>query len=107
MFLVTDFQVRRNGLNDFLRRANFVCTKFVDKITNKATNKRDRDTFQNDLRSTVRDVAIVAVAAPILGANWPERLEAPGSNELDGGNDIVLELIPGSRLVQSDPEVLP
>jgi hypothetical protein len=52
-------------------------------------------------------LAIVAVAAPILGANWPERREAPGSNELDGGDDIVLELIPGSRLVQSDPEVLP
>ncbi len=51
-------------------------------------------------------LAIVAVAAPILGANWPERLATSSSNELDGGNDIVLELIPGSRSpIQSDPEV--
>ena len=51
-------------------------------------------------------VAIVAVVTPILGSNWPERIAASGSNQLDGGNDIVLELIPGSRSIQSDPEVL-
>jgi MFS family permease len=46
-------------------------------------------------------LAIVAVAAPILGSKWPERLATPSSNELDGGNDVVLELIPGSRSIQS------
>jgi MFS family permease len=50
--------------------------------------------------------AIVAIVAPILGTNWPERLATSGSNELDAGNDVVLELIPGSRFVQSDREVL-
>jgi MFS family permease len=50
--------------------------------------------------------AIVAIMAPILGGNWPERIATSGSNELDGGNDVVLELIPGSRSIQSDPEVL-
>jgi len=49
---------------------------------------------------------IVAVMAPILGGNWPERLATSGSNELDGGDDVVLELIPGRRSVQSDREVL-
>jgi MFS family permease len=49
--------------------------------------------------------AIVAVVTPILGGNWPERLVTSGSNELDGGNAVVLELIPGSRSVQSDREV--
>lgn len=49
--------------------------------------------------------AIVAIVTPILGDNWPERLGTSGSNRLDGGNDVVLELIPGSRSVQSDPEV--
>ncbi len=50
--------------------------------------------------------AIVALAIPLLGANWPERVALSGSNELDGSNDVVLELIPGSRPVQSDREVL-
>jgi MFS family permease len=51
-------------------------------------------------------LAIVAVAAPILGSKWPDRLAISSANELDGGNDIVLELIPGRRSpIQSDPEV--
>ncbi len=51
-------------------------------------------------------LAILAVAAPILGSKWPERLASLGSNELDGGNEIVLELIPGSRApIQFDREV--
>ena len=51
-------------------------------------------------------LAIVAVAAPILGSKWPDRLATSGANELDGANDIVLELIPGRRSpIQSDPEV--
>jgi MFS family permease len=50
-------------------------------------------------------IAIVAIMAPILGSNWTERLATFSSKELDGGNDVVLELIPGSRSVQSYPEV--
>jgi MFS family permease len=51
-------------------------------------------------------LAIVAVATPILGANWSERVADIGSNELDGSNDVVLELLAGSRPIQSDREVL-
>jgi len=51
-------------------------------------------------------LAIVALAGPILGSKWPERLASPSSNELDGHGDIVLELISGSRSIQSDSEVL-
>jgi MFS family permease len=51
-------------------------------------------------------LAIVAVVTPILGSKWPERLATSNSNELDGASDIVLELISGSRSVQSDSEVL-
>lgn len=50
--------------------------------------------------------AIVAVMAPILGVNWPERSATSGSYGLDAHSDVVLELIPGSRSVQSDREVL-
>jgi MFS family permease len=50
-------------------------------------------------------IAIVAVVAPILGSKWAERVASFSSNELDGGNDVVLELIPGSRSVQSYSEV--
>jgi MFS family permease len=49
--------------------------------------------------------AIVAIVTPILGGNWPERLATSGSNQLDGDNDIVLELLPGARFTQSDREV--
>jgi len=51
-------------------------------------------------------LVIVVVVAPILGSNWPERAATSNSNELDGGNDIVLELLAGSRSVQSDREVV-
>jgi MFS family permease len=51
-------------------------------------------------------LAIVALATPLLRGNWPERLAISGSNELDGSNDVVLELIPGSSPIQSDAEVL-
>jgi MFS family permease len=50
--------------------------------------------------------AIVALVTPILGSNWPDRIASSDSYELDGGSAIVLELIPGSRSVQSDREVL-
>jgi MFS family permease len=51
-------------------------------------------------------LAIVALATPLLGSKWPERVTTFGSNELDGTNDVVLELIPGSAPIQSDAEVL-
>jgi MFS family permease len=49
--------------------------------------------------------AIVAIMVPILATKWPERLRSAGSQSLDGGNDVVLELLPGNAPVQSDPEV--
>lgn len=49
--------------------------------------------------------AIVALVAPALGTKWPEHPVQPDSFELDGGNDVVLELIPGSTPIQSDREV--
>lgn len=52
-------------------------------------------------------VAIVVIVAPILGSKWAERIATFSSSELDGGNDVVLELIPGSRPVQSYSEVKP
>jgi MFS family permease len=51
--------------------------------------------------------AIVALMAPLLGYNWPERAATPDSTSLDGGNDVVLELLPGSRPVRTSPEVSP
>jgi MFS family permease len=51
-------------------------------------------------------LAIVALAAPLLRGNWPERLATSSPNELDASNDIVLELIPGSAPIQSDAEVI-
>lgn len=52
-------------------------------------------------------LAIVALAAPLLGRKWPERTTSSASNELDGGNDVVLELIPGRTPFQSNSEVEP
>jgi MFS family permease len=49
-------------------------------------------------------LAIVVVVAPSLRADWLGRDKPPGS-ELDGGDDVVLELIAGSQPVHSDPEV--
>lgn len=50
-------------------------------------------------------IAIVVVVAPALGTKWSERLARSGSYELDGANDVVLELIPGRAPIQSDREV--
>jgi MFS family permease len=53
--------------------------------------------------------AIVVLVTPKLGSNWPERVKSSTPNELDGDRDVVLELIPGNRYVQSvqsDREVL-
>jgi MFS family permease len=52
-------------------------------------------------------LAIVAIATPILGSKWADRAPTYGSSNLDGSNDVVLELIPGSRPTQSDREVRP
>jgi MFS family permease len=38
---------------------------------------------------------IVALVAPALGRNWLERAANTDSSQLDGGNAVVLELIPG------------
>jgi MFS family permease len=51
--------------------------------------------------------AIVAIMAPLLGSKWSERPASMDSGSFDRGNDVVLELIPGSRPVKSDSEVLP
>ncbi|MDX6625126.1 MAG: hypothetical protein QOE56_115 [Solirubrobacterales bacterium] len=51
-------------------------------------------------------IAIVVFAVPFLGSNWIERPASADSQMLDGGSDIVLELIPGSSSpIGSDPEV--
>jgi len=52
-------------------------------------------------------MAIVAISAPLLGSKWSERQKTSKSNRLDGGNDVVLELIPGRSSIQSRPEVEP
>jgi predicted MFS family arabinose efflux permease len=51
--------------------------------------------------------AIVVVSVFRLGSNWPERSTMSGPNELDAGDDVVLELLPGRRAVQSYSEVKP
>jgi MFS family permease len=48
---------------------------------------------------------IVALVAPALGRNWLERAANPDSSQLDGGNAVVLELIPRGMPIHSDPEV--
>jgi MFS family permease len=50
-------------------------------------------------------VAIVLLALPFLGSRWPERPASDGSQSLDGDDDVVLELIPGSSPIRTDPEV--
>jgi MFS family permease len=50
-------------------------------------------------------IAIVLLALPFLGSRWPERPASNGSLSLDGDDDVVLELIPGSSPIRSDPEV--
>jgi MFS family permease len=41
-------------------------------------------------------IALVVVMAPILGANWLERGEGAKATSLDGRDDVVVELIPGT-----------
>jgi MFS family permease len=48
--------------------------------------------------------ATVIVVAPLLGGRWLERDEPSRSNALDGDYDVVLELLPGSTAVHSEPD---
>lgn len=50
-------------------------------------------------------IAIVLLAAPFLGDDWLERSAPADSQSLDGGNDVVLELVPRGSPIRSDPEV--
>ncbi len=54
-------------------------------------------------------LAIVAIAAPLMGTKWPERREKTGPGALDGEEEIMVELIPvGGRSTpaRSDSEVV-
>jgi MFS family permease len=55
-------------------------------------------------------VGIVLLGVPLVGKSWAKRPATGDSWQLDGGNDVVLELLPGGKPVQSaefDPEVHP
>ncbi|HEX8752320.1 MAG TPA: MFS transporter [Solirubrobacterales bacterium] len=55
-------------------------------------------------------VGIVLLGVPLLGRSWAKRPAIGDSGQLDGGNDVVLELLPGITPVQScqsDREVRP
>jgi MFS family permease len=49
--------------------------------------------------------AIVAIVAPGLSREWPQRSSTDGAGQLDGGNDVVLELIGGSSSIHPYREV--
>jgi MFS family permease len=52
-------------------------------------------------------VLIVAIAAPLLGTKWPERPSLSRTNEVDGRNEVVVELIPVRAVqIQSGAEVV-
>jgi MFS family permease len=48
--------------------------------------------------------AIVALMVPVIATKWPGYRKSPSSSLLDGGNKIVLELLPGNARRQSDPD---
>ena len=50
-------------------------------------------------------ILIVVVVAPLLGTNWTERPARSASSDLDGADDVVVELIPGGSPIPADPEV--
>ncbi len=56
-------------------------------------------------------LAILALAVPLLGSKWleyaPKRRSYKGSFDLDGEQDVVLELIPRGTPIQPDSEVQP
>jgi hypothetical protein len=43
--------------------------------------------------------------APLLGGNWLEGDERPRKSLLDARDDIVVELIPGSRGATGNPDL--
>jgi MFS family permease len=47
-------------------------------------------------------IAIVAVMAPLLRGNWLERAEMPEGTSLDGDEDVVVELLPGTKFGHRD-----
>jgi len=51
--------------------------------------------------------AVVAFAAPGLAGAWSDRRSTDDAGQLDGGNDVVLELIVGSSPIQPRREVGP
>jgi MFS family permease len=61
-----------------------------------ASGASPRTTF---LVAGIGVLAIVALAAPVMGTKWPERREKTGPGALDAGGEIMVELIPvgGSR----------
>jgi MFS family permease len=67
-----------------------------------ATGANPRATF---LFAGIGILAIVAIAVPVLGTKWPEHTAASEPNGLDADRDVVLELIAGSRPIQSNREV--
>jgi MFS family permease len=67
-----------------------------------ATVASPRTTF---LVAGVGVFGLVLAAAPALGRNWPERAASSGSSQLDEGDDVVLELIPGSSPIRPEREV--
>jgi Transmembrane secretion effector len=70
-----------------------------------ATGHSPRTTF---LVAGLGVMAIVAIASPLLGTNWPERKSTIDPNGLDGGNDIMVELIPaGSAVSRTKTEAVP
>ena len=48
--------------------------------------------------------AIVAVAIPALGRDWSPTVEISDPSRLDGGDDVVLELIPGGIPIHKSRE---
>jgi MFS family permease len=50
-------------------------------------------------------IAIVVVMAPLLGGNWLQGDERPRKSPLDGRDDIVVELIPGSAGTTGNPDL--
>ena len=49
--------------------------------------------------------AIVAIATPLLGTNWPERKSTIDPDGLDAADDVVVELIPaGAALPRTKTE---
>jgi MFS family permease len=64
-----------------------------------ATGPGPRATF---LFAGLGVLAIVAVAAPLLGRNWPEDGEKPDRGEVSAADEVMVELIPAEVLSSPD-----